>query len=336
MDDEPEVWLVEAHAEGDGSDQGLDIVAEELLFGLDALVGLQVGVVGAGHNALPLEPFGGAPRILHREGVNDAAAGQLREEVRQPRQPVGLIVQRDIEELERAADQRATQDVEACYLRLNVFHDAVVGGGRRAEDRHPGRQQAQDAHDAPVIRAEIMPPIRNAVRLIHHKHPDAALNQRQQLLQEGRVAQPLRRNHQHVHAVGLQVSLDLRPVLQVLAVDGRGADAQLLGGEDLVAHEREQRADEQGRPGACVAQNPGRQEINHALAPPCALDHQQPPTLVGRQVNSLPLPVAKLRTRTEHLPQQSQCGLLLHPACELAARRAAPKAKYSVEKSDYI
>ena len=121
-----------------------------------------------------------------------------------------------------------------------------------------------------------MPPIRNAVSLINDEHPDAPLNQRQQLLQESRISQPFRRNHQHVHPVGLQISLDLRPVFEVLAVDGRGADAQLLRGEDLVAHEREQGADEQRRPGAGVAQDLGRQEINNALAPTRALHHQQP------------------------------------------------------------
>jgi hypothetical protein len=93
VDDEPEVRFVEPHAKSDGGDQSFDIVAEELLFGLDALAGLQVGVVGAGGDALPLEPFGGAPRVLHREGVDDAAARQLRQEMSQPRQPVGLVVQ---------------------------------------------------------------------------------------------------------------------------------------------------------------------------------------------------------------------------------------------------
>jgi hypothetical protein len=44
-------------------------------------------------------------------------------------------------------------------------------------------------------------------------------------------------------------------------------------------------------------------------------------------VNGLPLAVAKLFARTEHLPQQGKCGRLLHPAHQLAPKRGWLKVK---------
>jgi len=75
MNDKPKVRLVEAHAQGDRSDQSFDSVVEQLLFGFDSLGGFQIGVIGARHDSPLPEPLGHAPRVLHRERVNDAGPG---------------------------------------------------------------------------------------------------------------------------------------------------------------------------------------------------------------------------------------------------------------------
>jgi hypothetical protein len=128
--------------------------------------------------------------------------------MREPREPVGLMGEPDVVEPKRRAHERPAQDVKLRYLRFDVLHDAVIGGRGRTQNRHAGRQQLHHAHNAAVIRAEIVSPIRNAMRLIHREQPDALLQQRQQLLHELRVGQPFRRHHEQVQAVVRQRGFD--------------------------------------------------------------------------------------------------------------------------------
>ena len=92
----------------------------------------------------------------------------------------------------------------------------------------------------------------------------------------------------------------------------RRAHGEFFRREDLVAHEREQRADEQRRSSARVTQDSRREEINDAFAPACALNHQDAPALVDHEVDGFPLAVAKVRGAAKHLPQQTLSLRLLH------------------------
>ena len=150
------------------------------------------------------------------------------------------------------------------------------------------------------------------MRLIHDEQPDASLQQRQELLPELRVRQPLRRHHEQVEFVAGERGLNLAPLLHVLAVHRRRAHAELFRGEQLVAHEREQRADEQRRSCAGLAKNFCREEIDDALAPAGALHDEEPLPPVGNVVNRLPLAVAKRGTRPKHLLQERAGSRLVH------------------------
>ena len=150
------------------------------------------------------------------------------------------------------------------------------------------------------------------MRLIHDEQPDASLQQRQELLPELRVRQPLRRHHEQVQFVAGERGLDLAPVLDVLAVHGRCTHAELFRGEQLVAHQRQQGADEQRRSCAGLAENLCREEIDDALAPACALHNEQPLAPVGDMVNRLPLAVAESGTRPKHLLQERAGSRLVH------------------------
>jgi len=68
-----------------------------------------------------------------------------------------------------------------------------------------------------------MPPVEMQWASIHDEHADAALDERQQLLEEGRVADRSGETSA-IHLVGLEGSFDLRPLLKILAVDGFRAD----------------------------------------------------------------------------------------------------------------
>ena len=188
---ETEIRFIEAHPKRDGGDERLDFVAEQLLFDLDALDAFEVRVISAGGDAVSLQPRGDPARVLNGQAINDAVARQLRKEVREPRQAVGLMGEADVVQPERRAHERPAQDVELRNLRLDIAHDAVVGGRGGAEHRHTGWQQFHHLHDAAVVRAEIVSPIRDTVRLVHDEQPDTTLQQRQQLLHELRIRQPL-------------------------------------------------------------------------------------------------------------------------------------------------
>src|SRR5437879_3839379 len=100
-------------------------------------------------------------------------------------------------------------------------------------------------------------------------------------------------------------------------MDSYGADAEPLRGQDLVAHQGEQWADQQGRSRSGIAQDPGGQEIDDALAPACSLDHEHALALVCGQVNCLPLAIAEIRRGTEHLLENRAGFLLLHEVSSL-------------------
>src|SRR2546425_13000270 len=94
-------------------------------------------------------------------------------------------------------------------------------------------------------------------------------------------------------------------------MNGHGADAQPLRGQDLVAHQGEQGADEEG--GTCVrlAQDPRRQEINDTFAPSRALDDEDALALIGGEINSFPLSITEFRGWTQHLLEECARLLLL-------------------------
>jgi hypothetical protein len=58
MDDEADVGFVDAHAEGDGGADDLDLVAQEKLLVLRALPGGEAGVIGPGADFVGGQFFG--------------------------------------------------------------------------------------------------------------------------------------------------------------------------------------------------------------------------------------------------------------------------------------
>jgi len=54
----------------------------------------------------------------------------------------------------------------------DVGDDPVVRGRGGAEDGDVGRQAREHVPDAPVVRAEVVPPVRDAVRLVHDEQAD--------------------------------------------------------------------------------------------------------------------------------------------------------------------
>ena len=142
------------------------------------------------------------------------------------------------------------------------------------------------------------------MRFVYDEQANVALKQRQELLHELRIAQPLRRDHQQIHLIGQERAFDLLPLVQIFTVNGCGAQTDAFRGQELIAHQRQQRTDEQRRSSASFANDFSREKIDDTLAPARPLNHQNAATLIGCEINCLPLTIAKVHRLTEHLPQQ--------------------------------
>ena len=219
----------------------------------------------------------------------------------EPGQALGLVRERDGVQPERVARQRPAEDLDAVpELRDDVGDDPVVGGGRRRQDRDARVERAQDRLDPPVVGPEVVAPVGDAVGLVDDEEADRVLDARQDVRREPLVGEALRGDEQDVDGVGREAVADRLPLVRVAGVDRRRAEAEALGHRDLVAHQRQQRADDQGRAAALVAADAGRDPVDEALAPAGPLHDQRAPAVPGDRLDRLALAVTERRRRPEH------------------------------------
>ena len=194
----------------------------------------------------------GLVRRRHGQGVDDARARQLAEVLVQPGQPLAGGGQADDGQVQAAAVQRAAQHQRVrrgarAELVGDVAGDPGVRGRRGREDGNAGRQFVQQGAQPPVVGPEVVAPVRDAVRLVHHQHPGRGRQLGQHQVAEAWVVQPFRADQQHVHVARFHFGVDLLPLLGVGGVHRAGADARPACRLDLVAHEGEQRRDDDRR-----------------------------------------------------------------------------------------
>ena len=175
----------------------------------------------------------------------------------------------------------------------DVGDHAVVGRRRRAEHGGVRRQGVQHVLHAPVVGTEVVAPVGDAVRLVDHQQPYGGREQRQHRLTELRVVQALRADQQQVDRVRSQLLADRVPLLAVGAVDRVSPQSQPLRGVDLVAHQCEQRADDQRRSGTGLAQQCCRDEVHGRFAPAGALHAEHAGAVDGEVADRVQLPVAE-------------------------------------------
>ena len=249
----------------------------------------------------PREPARDALGVRDRQAVDDAGAGHRRELLREPRQALRLVPQLDRVEVQRVARQGPADDGHVvAQLVRHVLDHPVVRRRRRPQHRHVRSERRQEPPDPAVVRHELVAPVADAVRLVHDEHPDRPPDPRQEARVEVLVREPLRGHEQQVDPVLGQVLLDRRPVVAVGGVDRHGPKAEAVRGIDLVAHQREQRADDQRRAVAGVAPDPGRDPVDEALAPPRPLHDERPRPVAHDRLDRLALALAERRARAEH------------------------------------
>ncbi len=141
----------------------------------------------------------------------------------------------------------------------DVAADAVGGRGRQGDGRRIAQQLAEVAQPG-VIGAEIVPPLADAMGLVHRQELQP---HRPDRLQEPRAAEPLRH---HVHQPELAGRHLVQPGVLLghrqRAVDERHRQPEGLELIDLVLHQGDQRRDDQRQP----VQDHGRQLVAEALA----------------------------------------------------------------------
>src|SRR5437870_11939731 len=146
-----------------------------------------------------------------------------------------------------------------------------------------------------------MPPIRNAVRFVDNKESDAVLNSRQHLTAKPCVCKTFWRNQQDIAFVPRECRARFPPFVTVLAVNRQRPETDVERRVDLVAHEREQRADQQCRSGATITQHFGRDKVDDALTPTTALNNQHSQLKDSSHTNRFPLAFAKGFILPKHL-----------------------------------
>ena len=143
----------------------------------------------------------------------------------------------------------------------------LVGGGGQRDARHVGKAFGEHGQ-ADIFGAEIVPPLRHAMRLVDRKQRDIGLSEQGEA---ARRQQPLGRDVEQIEVAGEQPPLDFRGfVKRQRRVQHRRVDAGLQQSRDLVAHQRDQRRHHDA---AALAQQ-GRQLIAQRLAAAGRHQHQ--------------------------------------------------------------
>ena len=156
-----------------------------------------------------------------------------------------------------------------------LLHDIVanpVGGRcRERDDRRASQRLAQGAQVA-VVRAEVMPPLGDAVGLVDRDQPDVDGVEK---VAKARNGQALRRDVEQLEPARPGRGIDAVGLARRhRAVDERRRDAIRPQRVHLILHQSDQRRDDQRQP----VQTQRRQLIAQRLAPTGGHQHQRVPT----------------------------------------------------------
>ena len=135
-----------------------------------------------------------------------------------------------------------------CDLFGDVLDDPRVGGGSRRQHRDAVGQCRDEIPDASVIGSEVVVPVGDAVSLVNDEHPESSYQIRQLLIGELWIDESFRRHQQDVDLVSIEPLDDLGPLGDIGRGDRGGPYPSALRCSHLVAHEGDERGDDEGRP----------------------------------------------------------------------------------------
>ena len=166
VDDEAHVRLVDAHAEGVRRDDRLHVVVEEVVLRLRALFVAESRMVGTHSEFFLLQEAAQGVRLLARRTVDDAGFFAMRAQVVRD-EVLAVDAREDAEEEVRPVEAR---DVHGGAAKREERDDVVLDARRRRRregaDQGALRQTFDEGRDGAIARAEVVPPLRQAVRLV--------------------------------------------------------------------------------------------------------------------------------------------------------------------------
>ena len=271
VDHVADVGLVDAHAEGvGGHHHGFAVELEVVLIPL-ALLRLQPRVVAGGGHPSGLQRLA---HLLHPAAggaVDDAAAaGPLLHQLQQGGQlaPGVLHVKKEVGPV-KAGDlpHRVPQGQQLD----DVLLDRSGGGGGKGGHRGAAGQPLQKGGDPQIAGAEVLPPLGDAVGLVHRHQRDLQLPDQ---TVKALPLQPLRGHIQQLIGPLPGPAVHRAQLLQAQgAVEAGGGRSRRLQGRHLVLHQGDQRGHHQRHP----RQQQGRDLVAQGLPPAGGHDAQHVP-----------------------------------------------------------
>ena len=241
MDDESDIGLVDAEAEGVGGDDDADAVAREGVLDADAVLFGQARVVAGTANASRLQG--------RREGLDALAGGAVddgggfrAEGFEKPGDLVHLLLlAAHAKGVEAQGGAIEAGDADIGVLQAEARDDVVahagVGGGGEGDDGRVPKARASGAEVA-VAGAKVVAPLRDAVGLVDGEEGDVHAAKSSD---EAAIGEALGGDIEEAEIAIGGAAQDLALVLaRHGGVDGGGGDAVARERVDLVLHQREQ------------------------------------------------------------------------------------------------
>jgi len=119
-----------------------------------------------------------------------------------------------------------------------------------------------DPLETPVVRTEVVAPVRDAVRLIDDEEPEPVQQVRENVASKLGVVEPFGRYQKQVDLIVVDGGEHVDPVVTVRRIDGLSCQIEAGCSFDLVAHQGEQRRDDDGRSRTSSSQDLGGDEVH--------------------------------------------------------------------------
>ncbi|MNF59369.1 hypothetical protein D3C84_409550 [compost metagenome] len=258
-----DVALVDAHAESDGGDDASGLPAHEPTLNRLALLMGQTRVVGLGLKPVLAQVLGNLLGGFLQGHIDDA---RLPDTLAHPLQKTATLVlaaHRFNQQIEVRPVESGGHHIVWCNGELRLHVGDHLGRGGRGQQQGLGDiELALVVRQLQVIGAEVVTPLGNAVRLVHHQQRDRHLLQE---VAKALVLQALHGNHQDLQLATARPRHHLVGVVATLGrINTRCRDPVALQERQLVLHQRQQRRDHQCQ----VRQQQGGQLITQGLARP--------------------------------------------------------------------
>ncbi|RML88107.1 hypothetical protein ALQ88_05894 [Pseudomonas savastanoi] len=322
------VGFVDAHAERDGRhhDQPF-LIKEAFLVGSTCFRG-QPGVIRQRGIAVFAQKYGHFIDFLARQAVDNASIAAPFGEERQQlfaRLFLGHDAIEDVWPVEAGQKALGVLQVQA---RDDFFTGTLVGGGSQRNARHIRKQLGQ-LPQLQVLRAEIMTPLRYAVRFINGKQGNLKVLQERQ---HARRHQALRGEVEHFHFAQANAVSQFALLLGTEGgVERSSGHTEFIQRGDLIVHQRNERRDDHTEP---LTQQP-RHLKTQGLATTGRHQHQCIAT-VGYTLDNGTLATTKAVV-TEDVFKYALC-LLKHKnpgiSCCTAKRGSIPERSGAMDGSD--